>query len=289
MNLNKDRIFKFFISFFAWLSISTLFLVIFFIFKESSTFFDKMGVNSLFSTSSWKPLSKNPTYGITNIIKATIYVSITAIIISLPIGVGSALYISCFMQESAKHSTKAIINILSGIPSVIYGFLGLVTLIPFLEKYFQMAAGESVLAGSIVLAIMILPYIVNTCEESMSQLKKTNDIYSKSLGVSDEYMIISLIIPASLKSILVACVLALGRAMGETMAVMMVIGNAPILPKLLGKAQTIPSLIALEMGTAQIESMHYYSLFASGFILMLLLFIINLIFYILKNYVSKMY
>lgn len=289
MKVINDALFKYFIKFFSWISISILFLVIFFIFKESSNFFKTMGIQSLFSDNGWKPISCESTYGITNILKATIYVSITAIFLALPLGVGTALYISCFMIDSARNTAKAIINILAGIPSVIYGFLGLVILIPFFERLFHMSAGESVLAGSIVLAIMILPYIINTCEESMSKLKLDYGDSSKSLGVSAEYMISALIIPASLKSIVVAAILALGRAMGETMAVMMVIGNAPIAPKFLGKAQTIPSLIALEMGTAQIESMHYHALFASGLVLMLLLLTINIIFYVLKNYISKTY
>lgn len=287
MKLDKDTLFKYFITLISWMSVSILFLVIFFIFKESSIFFKTVGLKSLLLNNNWKPLACNPSYGINNILKATIYTSIVSLMIALPLGVGAALYMSCFMNQSLKRKTKAIINILAGIPSVIYGFLGLVLLIPIFEKSFNMSAGESVLAGSIILSIMIIPYIINTCEESMSKLIINNNNTSKSLGVSNEYMIISLIIPASLKSILVASILALGRAMGETMAVMMVMGNSPIHPRILGKAQTIPSLIALEMGTAQIDSMHYYALFASGLILILLLFLINIIFYILKNYVSK--
>ncbi len=289
MKLSKDILFKYFIKFISWISVSILFLVIFFIFKESSMFFKTVGIKPLLLNDSWKPLSCNPSYGIANILKATIYTSILALLLALPLGVGTALYISCFMKSALKRKVKAIINILAGIPSVIYGFLGLVVLIPIFERLLHMSAGESVLAGGIILAIMIVPYIINTCEESISKIRINNINTSISLGVSEEYMILSLIIPSSLKSILVASILALGRAMGETMAVMMVIGNAPIYPHILGKAQTIPSLIALEMGTAQIDSMHYYALFASGLILMLLLFVINIIFYILKNYVSKLY
>lgn len=289
MKLCNDTFFRYIIKLFSWISISILFLVIFFIFKESYPFFETVGISKLLLDNSWKPLSSNPLFGIRSLIKATFYVSLCAIIIALPLGVGAALYISCFMKASLRNSVKAIINILAGIPSVIYGFLGLVILVPFFENIFDMPAGESVLAGSIVLSVMILPYIINTCEESMSKLKSLHINYSKALGISTEYMITALILPASLKSILVSVILALGRAMGETMAVMMVIGNAPIAPKLLGKAQTIPSLIALEMGTAQIESSHYHSLFASGLILMILLFIINITFYILKSYISKIY
>lgn len=289
MKLSNDAFFRYIIILFSWISVAILFLVIFFIFKESYPFFEANEINSFLFGDSWKPLSSNPLFGINSLIKATLYVSIYAIIIAIPLGVGSALYISCFMKDSLRNPVKSVINILAGIPSVIYGFLGLIVLVPFFEKTFLMPAGESVLAGSMLLSIMILPYIINTCEESMSKLKSLHINYSKALGISTEYMIIALIIPASLKSILISVILALGRAMGETMAVMMVIGNAPIPPKLLGKAQTIPSLIALEMGTAQIESIHYHSLFASGLILMLLLFIINITFYILKSYISKIY
>lgn len=126
------------------------------------------------------------------------------------------------------------------------------------------------------MAVMVLPFMIDTCEETMSAVKKKYEKSSKSLGVSKWYMVSELILPASAKSIFIALVLALGRALGETMAVMMVIGNAPVFPYLLGKSQTISSLIALEMGMVEIGSLHYNALFASGLVLMIIILAINI-------------
>lgn len=289
MKIIKDKIFTCTISILSWLSVILLFLVIYFILRESSGFFENQNLKSLILNDTWRPLSNNAQFGILNILLGTIYISLLSILIALPVALGSSIYISCFMSNKLKNFAHTFINLLAGIPSVIYGFIGLVVLIPYIERTFALSSGESVLAGSIVLAVMILPFIINSCEESMSKIKNKNMTSSDALGINREYMIMSLIIPSSIKPIIISSILGLSRAMGETMAVMMVIGNAPISPKLLGKSETIASLIALEMGTAQIESMHYYSLFASGMTLMVMLLTINIIFQILNNYFSKIY
>ena len=129
---------------------------------------------------------------------------------------------------------------------------------------------------------MVLPFIISICEESMSKLYIEYEIVSKSLGVSKYYFISEIVLPNSIKSIIISTVLAFGRALGETMAVMMVIGNAPIFPTLFGKAQTISSLIALEMGMVEVGSPHYNALFASGVVLMGLLLMINILINIFK-------
>src|SRR5699024_9983822 len=139
---------------------------------------------------------------------------------------------------------RSIIDILAGVPSVVYGFIGLLVLVKFFEIRYSFPSGESVLAGGILLSIMMLPFVISTCEESMKRIYETYLPSSNAIGVSKSYMIRKLILPNSKRSILASAVLALGRGMGETMAVMMVIGNSPIMPKLLGRAQTIPSLIA---------------------------------------------
>lgn len=146
-----------------------------------------------------------------------------------------------------------------------------------------MATGETVLAGGILLSIMILPFMISLCEENMRETRERYEKISEAMGVSKWYMVSEMVLPLSTKTIIISIILSMGRAMGETMAVMMVIGNAPIFPKLLGKAQTISSLIALEMGMTEVGSLHYSALFASGFILMMMIFCIN----ILINYLKK--
>lgn len=279
----KDKIFRNLIKLVAILSLSIIAIIVIFIFKESLELFKVQAFYEFIFGLQWKPLSNTPKLGILPIILSTVYISVLALIIALPISIGAALFISFSLNENKKKIVKAFIAILAGIPSVVYGFVGLLVVVKFMEKHLNMASGESLLAGSIVLAVMITPYIIDSAEETFSKIYERYGKASEILGVSKEYMIKNLILPVARKSLLSGSILALGRAMGETMAVMMVIGNSPIMPKLLGKTQTIPSLIALEMGSAEIGSKHYYGLYGAGFVLMIILIIINIVFQKIKG------
>ena len=215
------------------------------------------------------------------------FISILACIISLPIAIGTALFI-CFYTKKSKVLLVWLINILAGIPSIIYGFFGMIIIVKNIEKIFKVSAGESVLAGSIILSIMILPYFVSNLIETTELIKKKYQRDSDALGISKEYFIRKVVLKKLHFSILTGFMISFSRAIGETMAVMMVIGNAPIFPKLLSKAQTIPSLIALEIGMSEVYSEHYYALFASGFILLILVLIINILLFVI-NRKSKSY
>ena len=178
------------------------------------------------------------------------------------------------------------IDLLASVPSVVYGFIGLYIVVKFIENCGR-AAGESVLAGGIVLAVMILPYMISSCCDTMVRI---NDRYlapSKSLGISRWYMASQLVLPASRRGILVSMALATGRAMGETMAVMMVLGNAMAKPTLLGKGETLSALIAMEMGMAEFGSTHFSALYVAGLVLMVILFAINIIFELIKKKLNK--
>ncbi|MSU02562.1 phosphate ABC transporter permease subunit PstC [Tissierella pigra] len=279
----ENSIFKGIVRFLTLFSVLILSFIIVFILKESIVFFKEVYIIKFIFGRKWNPLGSADKLAIFPIILGTIYVSVIGIIIALPIGIGNAIVLSSYTDGKVKRVIRSIVDILAGIPSVIYGFIGLLVLVKFLEIKFEFPTGESVLAGGIVLSIMMLPFIISTCEESMEKVYAEYSGYSNALGVSKSYMIRKIVLPNSKRSILASIVLALGRGMGETMAVMMVIGNAPIMPKLLGKCQTIPSLIALEMGMAEVGSLHYHGLYASGFILMMILLIINIILYIIKR------
>lgn len=283
MNNKTDNIFKAIIGFFSLLSISILFLIIIFISKESLNFFKEVRFLNFITGKTWNPISSNIQLSILPIILGSLYTSLIAILISLPISIGCSIALSGYLGKKSKRFIKSFLDILVGIPSVVYGFIGLLVLVKFFESHFNMSSGESVLAGGILLSIMITPYIVSSATETMEKVFEKYIKESKALGVSKEYFIRNILIKESKRGILAGTILALGRSMGETMAVMMVIGNAPIFPKLFGKCQTIPSLIALEMGMAEVGSIHYYGLFASGFILLLILLIINTLFYLLRK------
>lgn len=278
-----DKFFEVVIKLLALFSLLLLVFIVLFIFKESIVFFKEVPVLKFITGRQWNPLKSPNNLSILNIILGTLYVSVVAIVIALPIGVGSGILLSTYIKGKWKIVIRGIIDILAGIPSVVYGFIGLLVIVKFFENILDFSTGESVLAGGILLSAMILPYIISTCQETMDKVYEEHSFYSKALGVSKTYMVRKIVIPESRKSIIAATVLALGRAMGETMAVMMVIGNAPITPRLFGKAQTIPSLIALEMGMAEVGSLHYHALFASGLVLMIMLLIINIILYYIKK------
>ncbi len=283
MQKSKEKIFAFIIKLLTLCSMLLLAFIVLFIFKESVVFFEEVSLLKFVSGKTWNPLDAPDKLGILPLILGTMYVSLVGILISLPIGVGSAIALSNYTNEKIKRFLRGVIDVLAGIPSVVYGFIGLLVIVKFFEVKFSFSSGESVLAGGILLSIMMLPYIISTCAESMEKIYEEYSQCSRALGVSKTYMIRKIVVPESKRSILAAIVLALGRGMGETMAVMMVIGNSPIMPKLFRKCQTIPSLIALEMGMVEVGSLHYHALFASGFILMIMLFIVNIVLYFIKK------
>lgn len=282
MKAIKEKIFKYLITTITVFSLLILSFIILFIFRESIIFFKEVSFIDFILGRSWNPLNSPDTLSIFPIILATVYISIIGVLIALPLGIGNAVILSCYTQGNMKRLLRSIVDILAGVPSVVYGFIGLLVLVKFFEESFLMPSGESVLAGGILLSIMMLPFVISTCEESMNKIYENYLASSNSMGVSKSYMIRKLILPNSKRSIVAATVLALGRGMGETMAVMMVIGNSPIMPKVLGRAQTIPSLIALEMGMAEVGSMHYHGLFAAGFVLLVMLLVINIILYVIR-------
>ena len=272
----KDSFFKIIVKFISIISFFILFFVIIFIIKEALPLFQNLTIKEFIMGDRWRPISAKPGMGIFNIIVGTIYVGIVGVVIALPFGIGVSIFLSCITSLKIRKFFKSAIDLLAGIPSVIYGFMGLIIVVKIFEN-FGRSSGESVLAGGIVLAIMLLPFMVSVLEETMTKLINKYEKESISLGVSKQYLVSELVLPLSIKSLVVALVLSFARALGETMAVMMVIGNAPIFPKLLGKTQTISSLIALEMGMVEVGSLHYSALFASAVVLMLILIIINII------------
>lgn len=281
-----EYIFAFLSKSITLISVFLLFLVIFFIAKESMAVFREINLLQFVSGLDWKPLAKEPRVGILPMILSTLYVSVLAVLIALPIGIGCALRLSVLENKKLKELFFAILGVLAGIPSVIYGFIGLLVVVKFLELHTSLSTGESILSGGIVLAVMVLPFIVSTALETMEKSYPKYKESSLALGVSKGYMLRELILPHAKGAILASLVLAFGRAMGETMAVMMVIGNSPIMPKLLGKGETIPALIALEIGTAELGSLHYHGLFASGLVLMIFLILLNALFYLIKKKIA---
>lgn len=278
----KNKVFKYTVYIFTLFTILLLLTLIVFLYNQSLPFFLKNNFLKFIFGRVWDATEVSGSFGIFNILLASVFISILACIISLPIAIGTALYL-CFYTKNSKVFLIWLINILAGIPSIIYGFFGMIIIVKNIERIFKISAGESVLAGSIILSIMILPYFVSNLIETIELIKKKYQRDSDALGISKEYFIRKVVLKKLHFSILTGFMISFSRAIGETMAVMMVIGNAPIFPKLLSKAQTIPSLIALEIGMSEVYSEHYYALFASGFILLILVLIINILLFIINR------
>lgn len=273
---------------FCLLTVLLLAFLIFFIFRESLPAIRDVGLGNLLLGDQWRPLiyTDAPSYGMRNMILSTLYVAGLAVVFALVIGVGTALCLACAATDRQRQLVMPYIDLLASIPSVIYGFIGLYIVVKFFEKLGR-ATGESILAGGIVLSVMILPYMISSCCDTMVRLKNRYGNASAAMGVSRWYMAGQMILPASTRGILISMALATGRAMGETMAVMMVMGNSIAFPKLLGKGETISALIAMEMGIAEVGSTHYSALYTAGLVLMVLLFVINIVFELLKKKLAK--
>ncbi len=225
-----------------------------------------------------------PQFGVLPLIMGTLWVSLFAIIIALPLGLGVAIYLSELAGERMRKILKPTIELLAGIPSVVYGFFGLVVLVPLIQKVFGLPVGETALAGSVILAIMALPTIITVAEDAMRNTPRAMREASLALGASNWQTIYKVIVPYAASGISAAVVLGIGRAIGETMAVLMVTGNAAVMPhSLFEPVRTIPATIAAELGEAPAGGAHYQALFLLGCIL----FVITMIISVTAEAISK--
>lgn len=225
----------------------------------------------------WSPSSQPaPLYGLLPLISGTLWVSFCAILIALPIGLAIAIYISELASKRVRGFIKPMIELLAGIPSVVYGFFGLVVIVPMIQKVFGLPVGETGFAGSIILAIMALPTIITVAEDSIRQAPESMREASLALGATKLQTIFRVILPCSISGITAAAVLGIGRAIGETMAVLMVTGNAAVIPtSIFEPMRTIPAAIAAELGESPAGGAHYQALFMLGIVLFLITLIIS--------------
>lgn len=283
----RDNILEYIMKTFMAATVLLLLFLLVYICVEGVLVFNDISVSQFLFSPRWYPLDTPGEFGILTMILSSFYVSVLAVILAVPLGVGCAVYCCFCLTEHVRNLFLSFIDMLAGVPSVIFGFIGLVVLVKAFEQYGHMSSGECILAGAIVLAIMILPFIITNCTESMERGRELYEEASLNLGVDRWYTIYHIILPHAARSICVSLILAFSRAMGETMAVMMVMGNSKVMPHLLGKGETIPALIALEMGSAEYGSPHYHALYAAAMILLVILVFCNMLFYALRRYLRK--
>lgn len=238
---------------------------------------NSISVKDVFAGAEWFPTATPaPLFGFLPLITGTLWVSLFAILIALPFGLSVSIYMSEVADPKVRGWLKPVIELLSGIPSVVYGFFGLIVIVPLIQKIFDLPVGESGLAGSIVLAIMALPTIITVTEDAMRNCPRAMREASLALGASQWQTIYKVVIPYSISGITSGVVLGIGRAIGETMAVLMVTGNAAVIPTtILEPLRTIPATIAAELGEAPAGGPHYQALFLLGVVLFFFTLIIN--------------
>jgi phosphate transport system permease protein len=239
---------------------------------------DKISGSDFFLGEEWFPTAHPAAvFGTLPIILGTILVSLFAIIFALPLGLAAAIYMAEIASERMRNILKPMIELLAGIPSVVYGFFGLIIIVPQVQHLFNLAVGETALAGSIVLGIMALPTIITVSEDAIRTTPRSMKEASLALGATKWQTILKVTVPYSISGITTGTILGIGRAIGETMAVLMVTGNAAVMPhSLLEPVRTIPATIAAELGEAPQGGLHYQSLFMLGGVLFFITLIINL-------------
>jgi len=242
--------------------------------------FREVRLGEFLFSASWNPTATfvRPSYGILSMLVSTLMVSIGALIIAIPLGIGTAAYLSDIASKRVREIAKPIVEILAGIPSVVIGFLGIVLVGPAIAKIFHLPNGLNALNGSILLAVMALPTIISLSEDALNSVPRSFQEASLALGATHWQTLIRVKIPAALSGIIAASMLGMGRAIGETMTVLMATGCAIAMPtSFLQSVQTMTATIAIELGEVPYNTTHYYALFGIGLVLFVITFIVNMI------------
>lgn len=281
MTKYKESIMKaiFFVA--ACTSILAVALICLFLFVNGVPAMAKIGIFDFLMGTTWKPNNTPPSFGILPMILGSIYVTAGAAVVGVPVGVLTAVFMAKYCPKKLYRILKPAINLLAGIPSIVYGFFGLVVIVPFIRDTFG-GAGSSMLAASILLGIMILPTIVGISESAIRAIPQSYYEGALALGASHERSTFFVVLPAAKSGIMAAIVLGIGRAIGETMAVIMVAGNQARMPAgLLKGVRTLTANIIIEMGYA--AELHREALIATGVVLFVFILIINLLLSLLKR------
>jgi len=252
--------------------------IFFMLIYNSIAFFIHTNPIDFFTGSQWNPGSANGTYSIFPLLASTGLVAFGSMIIAIPLGIFTAAYISEFAPKKLQTVLKPVIEMLAAIPSVAIGFLGIVLIGPAIAKLFGIQNGLNALNGSILLAVMALPTIITISEDAINAVPKTYREASFALGANKWETLFQVTIPAAFPGLIAAVMLGLGRALGETMTVLMATGNAAAMPKgFLDSIRTITATIAIEMGEVPYQTTHYFALFAIAVVLFLITLAINLL------------
>lgn len=255
-----------------------VFGIFFFVFREGAPLLSKLKFKEFFTSIEWYPTSVHHVrYGALALIAGTASVTLLAMAIAVPFGLGAAIFISEFCERRTRETLKIVIELLAAIPSVVWGFIGLTVMNMLIMKVFDQPIGLNVLNGAIILALMSAPIIVSIGEDALKAVPDSYREAALALGVTRWQLVYKVLLPAAKNGLLAAVLLGVGRAVGETMAVLMATGHAIKIPtSAMDSVRTLTATIAAELGEAPVHSPHYQVLFIIGILLFLITFVVNL-------------
>jgi len=278
-NKLKEKSINYFFLINGILAIIVLIGIFYLLISEGLPAFEEISIREFLTSARWNPTSyDNIEYGILSLIASTLMVTFGALFISIPLGVAAAAYISEIAGPREKEILKPVIEILASIPSVVLGFIGIVVVGPIIARIFNLSNGLNAINGSIMLAIMALPTIISISEDAITAVPDEYKEASLALGTNRWYTLFRVTIPSALSGIVASIMLGMGRAIGETMTVLMVTGNVMRFPTSFFRSiRTMTATIAIELGEVPFNTTHYHALFAIGAVLFMMTFVVNLI------------
>jgi len=276
----KEQAIKTVFFFTALFAVIVVVFILLFLLRDGYVIFEKVGVLPFLTGATWAPTAVEPLYGIFPLIVGTLLVTIGAMVFAVPLSIGCAIFISQLASPRVKQVLKPAVELLAGIPSVVYGFFGLIVLTNFIRVTLDLPTGETWLAASVLLGIMALPTIISVSEDAISSVPHEYKEGSLAIGATRWQTISLVLVPAAISGIAAAIILGVGRAIGETMAVLMVAGNAAIIPEpfwnILSPLRTLTATLGIEMGEVSVGGDHYRALFGVAVVLLIITLIINL-------------
>jgi phosphate transport system permease protein len=282
----KETVYRWIFTVLAFSSLLFLAGIVIVLFREGLPVFKEVNLFHFLFGKSWYPTYTPPEYGILSLVLASFWITAGAMAISVPLGIGSALYIHELAGEKQKAVLKPLIELLAAIPSIIFGFFGMVIVAPFLQNLLHIPTGLCAFTASVVLGLMAVPTITSIADDALSYVPRSFKEASYALGANRWQTLTRVVIPAAGSGISTAVILGMSRIVGETMTVLMVAGGAAVVPtSFFQPVRPMTSTIAAEMGEAVIGSTHYSALFAIG----LVLFLITLVFNIAAEHISRKY
>ncbi len=278
MNSFQEKMFKAVTYTASLFAIVVLLAIIFGVFREGLPLFKTVSWGRFLFTSDWYPTHAEPAFGAWALIAGSLCVTLGALVIAIPLGLGSAIFISEIAGSRLKELAKPVVELLAGIPSVVYGLFGMAFLAPLVRQWFNLDTGLNLFTGSVILGVMIVPIICSMSEDALSSVPKSIREASLALGATRVESVFRAVVPAAKSGIIGSILLGFGRAVGETMVVLMVTGGAARLPKsIFDSVRPLTSTIAAEMGETVMGDIHYQSLFALAILLFVITFVSNLV------------